>query len=128
MRITSVHPGAVALVFAVMYAFFGFVAFVIYAFSSVHVFLLPIGLVMGVFHLVFNIQLVRSPDILANVFLCLLAMLCYGLTGCITGGIVALCFNFIAEKTGGIDAKFVSVDDNNAEEPEETGGQSHLRS
>ena len=124
MRITSVHPGAVALVFAVMYAFFGFVGFVVYAFSSVKTFLLPIGIVMGVFHLVFNIQLVRSPDLLANAFLCFLAVLCYGVTGCITGGVVALCFNFIAEKTGGIDAKFVSVVGNAGD----AGEQSRLRS
>src|SRR5438270_13432238 len=109
MRIISVHPGAVALVFALMYAVAGFVTFVVFASSSLPTFLLPIGIVIGVSHLVFNIQLARSPDLLNNAFLCLLAVLCYGLTGCITGAVVALCFNFVAEKTGGIDAKFVSV-------------------
>jgi len=37
------------------------------------------------------------------------AVLCYALTGWITGVAFALCFNFAAQKTGGIDAKFVSV-------------------
>jgi hypothetical protein len=36
-------------------------------------------------------------------------VLCYALTGWITGVAFALCFNFAAQKTGGIDAKFVSV-------------------
>ena len=109
MRIISVHPGAVALVFGLIHGFFGLVVFVAFALSSVHTFVLPIGIIMGVFHLNLNIPLARSPDLLANAFLCVLAVLCYGLTGCITGAFVAVCFNFVAEKTGGIDAKFVSV-------------------
>jgi|SRR5215470_7369520 len=127
MRIISVHPGAVALVFAAAYAFGGLVTFVVYAFSSVQTFLLPIGIVMGMFHLVFNINLARSPDLLANAFLCVLAMLCYGLTGCITGAVVALCFNFVAQKMGGIDAKFVSVAGNDPGAAGQADEQSALR-
>src|SRR5262249_28390483 len=100
MRIISVHPGAVALVFAAAYAFGGLVTFVVYAFSSVQTFLLPIGIVMGMFHLVFNINLARSPDLLANALLCVLAMLCYGLTGCITGAVVALWLQFRCAEDG----------------------------
>lgn len=109
MRIISVHPGAVALVFGFTYAVFGFVAFVAYAFSSLQIFVLPIGIVMGMFHLVFDIRLARSPDLLANALLLVAAVFCYGLTGCISGAAVAVCFNFVAQKVGGIDAKFVSV-------------------
>src|SRR5437764_9107481 len=109
MRIISVHPGAVALVFTLMYAVAGFITFVVFAFSSVQTFLLPIGIAIGPFQLVFNIPLPRSPDLFANAFLCVFAVMCYGLTGCITGAFVAVGFNFVAEKTGGIDAKFVSV-------------------
>jgi hypothetical protein len=34
-------------------------------------FILPIGILMGVFHLNMNFQLGRSPDLLANAFLCI---------------------------------------------------------
>jgi hypothetical protein len=36
-------------------------------------------------------------------------ILAYPLTGWITGAVFALCFNFIAKATGGIDAKYVST-------------------
>lgn len=109
MRIVSVHPGAVAFVFALAYAFAGLVSFVAYAFSSLQTLLLPIGIVLGMFHLVFNIHVARSTDLLGNAFLCLSSVLCYAATGWISGAVVAVCFNLIAQKTGGIDAKFVSV-------------------
>jgi hypothetical protein len=109
MRIISVRPAPVARVFALTYAVFGLAAFVVYAVSSAQAFTLPIGIVMSIFHLNMNFQLARSPDLLANAFLFVAAVLSYALTGWITGIAMALCFNFIAEKTGGIDAKFVSA-------------------
>jgi hypothetical protein len=109
MRIISVHPGAVALVFGIIYAVFGLVAFAVWAFSSLQSLVLPIGIIMGIFHLNLNIPVARSPDLLANALLCIAAVFCYGLTGCITGAAVAVCFNFVAQKIGGIDAKFVSL-------------------
>lgn len=110
MRIISIHPGAVALVFAFTYAVFGLVDFVVYELSGHrHPFVLPIGILMGVFHLELNIPVAHSPDLLANALLCVAAVLCYGLTGSITGAVVVACFNFVAQKMGGIDAKFVSV-------------------
>ena len=109
MRIISVRPAPVARVFALTYAVCGLVAFIYYASSSMQTFILPIGILMGVFHLNMNFQLGRSPDLLANAFLCIGAVLCYALSGWITGVTLTLCFNFIAQKTGGIDAKFVTV-------------------
>ena len=46
---------------------------------------------------------------LSSAFLCVAAILSHALTGWITGTAVALCFNVIAKKTGGIVARFVSV-------------------
>lgn len=75
MRIISIEPAPVARVFALTYAFFGLVAYSVYAFSSIQVFILPIGIILGVFHLVFNLQLPRSRHLLANAFLCVAAIL-----------------------------------------------------
>jgi hypothetical protein len=109
MRIISVGPAPVARIFALTYAVCGLVAFIQYAFSSMQTFILPIGILMGVFHLNMNFQLGRSSDLLANAFLCVGAILSYALSGWITGVALTLCFNLIAHKTGGIDAKFVTV-------------------
>jgi len=80
-------------------------------------FILPVGILLGVFHLNMNFALPRSPDLLANAFLCIGAVLSYALSGWITGIAVTLCFNFIAQKTGGIDAKFVTAIEETAVSP-----------
>jgi hypothetical protein len=118
MRIISIEPAPVARVFALTYAVVGFVAFTTYAFSNLQFFIFPIGIIMGVFHLVFNLQLPRSHDLITNAFFCGGAILSYAASGWITGVAVTLCFNFIAEKTGGIDAKFVSAAEDHPTTPE----------
>jgi hypothetical protein len=70
MRIISVQPSPVARIFALTYAVCGLIAFTQYAFTSTQIFILPIGILMGVFHLNVNFQLGRSPDLIANAFLC----------------------------------------------------------
>jgi hypothetical protein len=117
MRIISVRPAPVARVFALTYAACGLAAFIQYAFSSMQTFILPIGILIGVFHLNVNIHLGRSSDLLANALLCIGAILSFALSGWITGVALTLCFNFIAEKTGGVDAKFVTVAEDSAASP-----------
>jgi len=114
MRIVYIRPAPVASVFAVIYAFWGVIAFVVYTMSDVQMFTLPIGIIFGAFNLHFNINVPRSVDPLANALLCGGAVLSNALCGWITGLAVVLCFNFVAKRTGGIDAKFVSVADNSA--------------
>jgi hypothetical protein len=109
MRIISVRPAPVARVFALTYAVCGLAAFLVFAFSSLQTFILPVGIIIGIFRLNMNFQLARSTDLIANAFLCIGAVLSYAFSGWITGVTVTLCFNFIAKKTGGIDARFVSA-------------------
>ena len=109
MRIISVRPAPVARVFALAYAVCGLAAFIVFAFSSLQTFTLPVGIIMGIFHLNMNFQLARSTDLIVNAFLCVGAVFSYALSGWMTGVAVTFCFNFIAKKTGGIDARFVSV-------------------
>ena len=117
MRIISVQPVPVARIFSLLYAVCGLVAFVQYALSNAQTFILPVGIMMGVFHLNMNFQLARSTDLLANGFLCIGAVLSYALSGWITGVAISLGFNFVAQKTGGIDAKFVAVVDDASVSP-----------
>ena len=109
MRIVSVKPVPVGFIFAIVYAIFGFVNFLLFAFSSPPTITLPVGIIMGIFHLNLDFHLARSADLIANAFDCIGSILSFALTGWITGITVVLSFNLIAKKIGGIDAKFVSV-------------------
>jgi hypothetical protein len=60
MRNVYIRPGPVAGVFAITYAVVGLSAFVVYTVSSVQMFTLPIGIIIGIFHLNLNVQPTRS--------------------------------------------------------------------
>lgn len=105
----SVELRPVALIFAIAYAALGLIAFFVFAVGNDNKFVLPLGIVLPLFHLNLNFPLARASDPIGNVFLCLGANFSYTLTGWITGIASALGFNFIAEKVGGIPAKYVSV-------------------
>jgi hypothetical protein len=71
MRIISIELRPVALTLAIGYAVLGVSAFVVYALGSDDKFVLPLGVVLPLFHLNFNVGFPRSNDLLANAFLCL---------------------------------------------------------
>jgi hypothetical protein len=114
MRIISVGVEPVARVLAIGYSVCGLGSFLFYAVSSSgEVFTLPVGVLAPLFHLNLNLNLPRSSGVLYNTFLGVAAVLSYALTGWITGAAAALCFNVIAKQVGGIDAKYVSVINDN---------------
>lgn len=122
MRIISVRIAPVARLLAIAYAFLGLVSFLRFAFENARTITLPFGIVLPLFYLNFNLSLMRRDDLVYSAFLCAAAIASYALTGWITGIATALCFNLIAEKTGGIDAKYVSVipDQSRLKAPEES--------
>lgn len=122
MRIISVRIAPVARLLAIAYAFLGLVSFLRFAFENARTITLPIGLVFPPFLLNFNLILTRRDDLIYNALLCGAAIGSFALTGWITGIAAALCFNFIAKQTGGIDAKYVSVipDKSSVKAPEES--------
>jgi hypothetical protein len=122
MRIISVRPGPVARLFAIIYAVCGLSAFVVWAFTGLQTYYLPLGFVMGLFRVSVNLQFGRSSDLLNNALLCAGSIVSYALTGWITGIVLTLAFNFLAQKTGGIDARFVSA--RNSESSSPTSGES----
>jgi len=118
MRIISIQPAPVARIFAIIYGVCGLVAFIQYALSSMQSFVLPVGILMLIFHLNINIPVRRSADLLANAFLCIGAIFSFALSGWITGAALTLCFNFIADKVGGVNAKFVTVAEDASASPD----------
>ncbi|MGD0799970.1 MAG: hypothetical protein ABR906_01510 [Terracidiphilus sp.] len=111
MRIISVRFEPVARVMSVVYAFLGVIGFCQFAFSDAEYLTLPIGVVAPLIYLNFNLKLQRSTNIAYNLFLCLAEIIAYAISGWITGAAAALCFNLVAKRMGGIDAKYVSAID-----------------
>lgn len=109
MRIIGVRVAPVAKVLGIAYAVFGLSAFVVYAVGGAESLSLPFGELAPLFHLYLNLNLARSSGFIYNIFLCAAAVLSYALTGWITGIVAAACFNFIAKRTGGIDAQYASI-------------------
>jgi len=107
MRIISVRVAPVARIFAIAYAFFGLMAFVVYALGTAEYLTLPFGVLGPVFHLNMNLNLARSNGVFYNLLLAVSSVLAYSLTGLLTGAAGAFCFNVIAKQMGGIDAKYV---------------------
>jgi hypothetical protein len=109
MRIISVKMEPFARILTVVYALFGLFRFVLYAFRGDTYLTLPFGVLAPLFNLNVNFNLGRPSGALGNVLLGLASIIAYAVTGWITGAVFVLCFNFIAKRMGGIDAKFVAV-------------------
>jgi hypothetical protein len=109
MRIISVRWQPVARILAIIYAVCGLGVFCLFEFTDAPYLTLPFGILGPFFHLNFNINLSRSSDLLSNAFFGFATVVAYALTGWITGAAIALCFNLVAKKMGGIDAKYVST-------------------
>jgi hypothetical protein len=107
MRIISIRVEPVARIFAGAYAFFGLLAFFLYAVAKTGSLTLPFGVLAPIVQLSLNLHLAASNGVAYNIFLCVAAVVCYAFSGWVTGLALALCFNVIAKQTGGIDAKFV---------------------
>jgi hypothetical protein len=80
MRIISIRWEPVARVLCVVYAFFGLLFFLIFAFTDAPELTLPFGIVAPLFHFNFNLKLPRSTSFTYNVFLGFLAVFAYALS------------------------------------------------
>jgi hypothetical protein len=109
MRIISIRVAPVAQTLGMVYAAFGFIAWVQYAFGRGQKMILPFGVVAPLFDLNLNIHLERSTGVFHNLFLCIASILLYAATGLLTGALGALCFYLIAKHIGGVDAKYFSL-------------------
>jgi hypothetical protein len=119
VRIVAIRPAPIGRIFAIIYAVFGLLAFLLFAVANVAYLALPFGVLAPFLHLNLNLNLARSDSVLYNILLCVAAVISYALTGWLTGMTVAFCFNFTAKRMGGVDAKYFSV----AQKQDTEGGQ-----
>jgi hypothetical protein len=108
-RIVSIRVSSVARLCAVIYAALGLLQAISVALSDAATFTLPVGLVALPFHLNLNLNFPRPTGPSTSVLMVLALFLSYSVTGWLTGAALALCFNLIAKRTGGIDACLVTV-------------------
>jgi len=107
MRIISVRIKPVAQVFAWIYGCIGVYQGFVFALSSSEKVAFPLGIVAPLFHFNVNWIVVRPVSPAVGVFLVLVMVISYAITGGITGAFLTLCFNVASHIRGGINASFV---------------------
>jgi hypothetical protein len=117
MRILAVRWASVALLVSVIYAIFGFAAFLVFVFTNAHSLTVPFGVVAPLVNLNINLNLPRPAGLALGCLYLAATMVCYALTGWITGAFASGCFNLVARLMGGIDARFVSTIDDAGHDP-----------
>lgn len=113
MRILGVRWEPVARVVAIIYGVFGVGAFCLSEFTRAPQLTLPLGIVAPVIHLNINLSVPRPEGVFSGVMAGVAEILAYAVTGWITGAAAALCFNIVCKQLGGIDAKYVSIANEN---------------
>ncbi len=91
-----------ARVFAIFYAAFSPFIAISMLLSGADYLRIPLGLVappLTYLNINFNIQ--RPEHFISGALFMLFGVVCYAATGCLTGAVAVLCFNFIARQTGG---------------------------
>ena len=113
MRILGVRWEPVARVLAILYGVLGALIFCVAEISRAPYLTLPFGVVAPVFHLSFNFNVPRPDGVFSGVMAGFAEILAYAVTGWITGAAAALCFNILCRRLGGIDAKYISIANDN---------------
>jgi len=109
-KITSVEVGPVARVFAILYLMIGFGYFFFISLKHTDSITFPLGILAPLVSLNINLSFPRSTGVLGATFQILCCLFTYALTGWITGAAFAAALNFIASRSGGISARFISVE------------------
>lgn len=107
MRIMSLKIGPVARIAAIIYGAFSPFLIVLMALSKTEYIRVPLGIMAAPFFaLNINFDIQHPAHILSAMLLIFFAAACYAATGWLTGAVAVLCFNFVARRTGGIEASF----------------------
>lgn len=105
MRIMSLKVRAVARVFAILYAASSPIIVIFMLLSDADYLRIPLGLIAPpLTYFNFNFDIHRPTHFLTGMLFMLFGAVCYAATGWLTGALGTLCFNFIARRTGGIQA------------------------
>jgi hypothetical protein len=98
-------------VFAILYAGFSPLIVISMLLSKADYLRIPLGLVappLTFLNINFDIQ--RPEHFMSGMLFLLFGAACYAATGWLTGAAAVVCFNFIARRTGGIEASVLAKD------------------
>lgn len=107
LRILAIKVYPVARNTALIYGVLGLVQLFIFAFSGEKRLALPIGILSPLFWLGVNISLPTSGNVFASIVLAAMALVCYMITGWLTGAAAVVLFNIAARQSAGIEADFL---------------------
>jgi hypothetical protein len=109
MRIMSLRVSPVARIFAIVYGVCSPFLLIGMALSKADYLRIPLGIIAApLFFVNINFDIQHPTHILSAALLVLFAAACYAATGWLTGAALVLCFNFIARRTGGIQASVLT--------------------
>lgn len=112
MRIVAVQPEPVARILSITYSIVSVSYFFLFVHSDAQSLTLPLGVVAPMITLNFNLHLPRPSSLAVGMGYFVATILCYAISGWLTGAAGVLCFNWVSKLMGGFDAKFVTtVDD-----------------
>jgi hypothetical protein len=107
-RIVSIDPAAVAKIFAWLYGMLAILGLITLAISGVErltYLSYPFGFVVPGFHLDLRLNLLLPQNPIGRSAMFLACIPAYAVTGWLSGYLVALCFNLLAKRLGGISAR-----------------------
>ncbi len=107
MRILSLHVAPFARVLAIIYGAYGIIYIPTLLLLNAKQVLLPIGVVAPSLLLSFNFRFPTPTHFLAGVLCSAFAVICYAITGALTGTAAVLAFNLVAKHMGGVEATWV---------------------
>ena len=109
MRIMSLSVRPVARIFAIIYGVCSPFLLILAALSKADYLRIPLGIIAApLFYVNINFDIQHPSHILSAALLVLFAAASYAATGWLTGAILVLCFNFVARRTGGIQASVLA--------------------
>jgi hypothetical protein len=104
MRIMSFRITPVARVLAIIYGVFGLTYVPTLLLTGAKEMILPVGIVAPLVFLNFNLHFALPTHFLTGILSTVAAVLCYTVTGWLTGAAAVLAFNFVVRQLGGIEA------------------------
>jgi hypothetical protein len=118
VRISAVNVGDVARVSAYAHGALACVGVVSMLMERPEMITFPVGVLLPVFHLNVNLNFPLPHNAMAGVFMAVGLILCYLISGAVTGAFLAVAFNLAAKYTGGVSASAFSIElENPHEEP-----------
>jgi len=104
MRITSFRVIPVARVLTIIYGALGPTYVPVSLLMGAKEIILPVGIIAPLIHFDLNLHMAAPTHFFTGVLSVLVAMVCYAVSGCLTGVAAVLVLNLVAMVNGGIEA------------------------